>query len=355
MRKAAYQNTRATTAKTGTIDVNKLWSYKTNEDIFLQSTKLANAKNHGMMLLIDMSGSMSGSMPQVMEQVMHLVMFCKATNIPFDVYGFTSTNPDIDYAFQKANPGVCDLDNLSMPHICSSTFSKADFNDSLEHIYKRLTVRGWNHDLCKYEEWGSTPLNQALMVSTHLVKKFKAKHGIEKMNFITFTDGDANKISTYSDWSNNNLFRADRNSTVLNVDGNMITAKVGSRNVTSALLTNMQKKYGVNTIGFFMADSSSDWRQRLWIMADELNVYSEEYKNNANKEYRSNKCVHEQNVLGYKEYYLVKGGSNLSASEDDFEVKEDASNANIRTAFKKFAKSKKQNKVLLTKFGKAVA
>ena len=48
MRKAAYQNTRATTAKTGTIDVNKLWSYKTNEDIFLQSTKLANAKNHGM-------------------------------------------------------------------------------------------------------------------------------------------------------------------------------------------------------------------------------------------------------------------------------------------------------------------
>jgi len=355
MRKAAYQNTRATTAKTGTIDVNKLWSYKTNEDIFLQSTKLANAKNHGMMLLIDMSGSMSSSMGQVMEQVMHLVMFCKATNIPFDVYGFTSTNPDIDYAFQKANPGVCDLDNLSMPHICSSTFSKADFNDSLEHIYKRLTVRGWNHDLCRYEEWGSTPLNQALMVSTHLVKKFKAKHGIEKMNFITFTDGDANRISTYSDWSNDNLFRPDRNSTVLNVDGAMITAKVGSRSVTSALLTNMQKKYGVNTIGFFMADSSSDWRQRLWIMADELNVYSEEYKNNANKEYRSNKCVHEQNVLGYKEYYLVKGGSNLSASEDDFEVKEDASNANIRTAFKKFAKSKKQNKVLLTKFGKAVA
>ena len=355
MRKAAYQNTRATTAKTGTIDVNKLWSYKTNEDIFLQSTKLANAKNHGMMLLIDMSGSMSGSMPQVMEQVMHLVMFCKATNIPFDVYGFTSTNPDIDYAFQKANPGVCDLDNLSMPHICSSTFSKADFNDSLQHIYKRLNTKGWTHDLCRYEEWGSTPLNQALMVSTHLVKKFKAKHGIEKMNFITFTDGDANRITTYSDWSNDNLFRPDRNRTVLNVDGNMITARVGSRSVTSALLTNMQKKYGVNTIGFFMADSSSDWRQRLWIIADELNVYSEKYKTNANKEYRSNKCVHEQNVLGYKEYYLVKGGSNLSASDDDFEVKEDASNANIRTAFKKFAKSKKQNKVLLTKFGKAVA
>ena len=354
MRKAAYQNTRATTAKTGTIDVNKLWSYKTNEDIFLQSTKLANAKNHGMMLLIDMSGSMSGSMPQVMEQVMHLVMFCKATNIPFDVYGFTSTNPDIDYAFQKANPGVCDLDNLSMPHICSSTFSKADFNDSLEHMYKRLKTRGWG-DLCKYEEWGSTPLNQALMVSTHLVKKFKAKHGIEKMNFITFTDGDANRIFTRTDWSDDNLFRPDASGAVVNVAGSMVKSSIGSRSMTSSLLKNMEKKYGINTIGFFMADNNSDWRQRLWIMADALKTYYEDYKSKANREYRQNKCVHEQNVLGYNEYYLVKGGSNLSSDEDEFTVKEDATNANIRNAFKKFAKSKKQNKVLLTKFGKAVA
>ena len=354
MRKAAYQNTRATTAKTGTIDVNKLWSYKTNEDIFLQSTKLANAKNHGMMLLIDMSGSMVGSMPQVMEQVMHLVMFCKATNIPFDVYGFTSTNPDINYEFQKSNPGVVDLDSLSMPHICSSTFSKSDFMDSMEHMYTRLRQNGWG-DLCRYEEYGSTPLNQALMVSTHLVKKFKAKHGIEKMNFITFTDGDANRISTYSDWSNDNMFRPDRTGAVINVDGTMVKSRVGSRSMTSALLKNMTKKYGINTIGFFMADTNSDWRQRLWIMADELNKFSEEYKSGANKEYRINKCVHEQNVLGYNEYYLVKGGKNLETQEDEFAVADDASNASIRTAFKKFSKSKKQNKVLLTKFGKAVA
>ena len=35
MRKAATQWAKATTAKTGVIDVNKLYSYKTNEDIFL--------------------------------------------------------------------------------------------------------------------------------------------------------------------------------------------------------------------------------------------------------------------------------------------------------------------------------
>jgi hypothetical protein len=353
MRKAAYQYTRATTAKTGTINVNKLWSYKTNEDIFLTATNLANAKNHGMMLLIDMSGSMSGSMNQVMDQVMHLVMFCKATNIPFDVYGFTSTNRDVDYDWQKQNPGVVDLDNLSMPNICSSSFNKKDFIDSMEHMHKRATTRSSWGELCSYEEWGSTPLNQALMVSHHLVKKFKARHGIEKMNFITFTDGDANNISTYT--RSDAEIWPDRHNAVIQVDGTMIKTKTGSRVVTKSLLDNISKKYNTNNIGFFMADDNQHWRQRLWILANSLNKHSEEYKRDANKEYRQNKCVTVDNVLGYNEYYLVKGGKNLETQEDEFSVKDDASNANIRTAFKKFAKSKKQNKVLMTKFGKAVA
>ena len=39
MRKAGYRYTRAQTAKTGSIDVNRLWSYKTNDDILQQSNK----------------------------------------------------------------------------------------------------------------------------------------------------------------------------------------------------------------------------------------------------------------------------------------------------------------------------
>jgi hypothetical protein len=306
-----------------------------------------------MMLLIDMSGSMSGSMKQVMSQVMHLVTFCKATNIPFDVYGFTSTNPRINFEFQQKNPGVADLDNLSMPHICSSTFNKADFIDSMKHMHFRANTTGWGN-LCTFEEWGSTPLNQALMVSTHLVKKFKAKHGVEKMNFITFTDGDANRISTYSR-NDDNSYYPNRHTAIIEVAGTMIKTNTASRATTKSLLDNMTKKHGTTNIGFFMADDNSDWRQRLWILANEKNVGSEGYKIAANKEYRLNKCVTEENVLGYKEYYLVKGGKNLETNEDEFSVNEDASNANIRTAFKKFAKSKKQNKVLMTKFGKAVA
>lgn len=355
MRKAAYRYTRAQTAKTGRIDVNKLWSYKTNEDIFFTATKLADAKNHGMMLLIDMSGSMSNSMTHVMDQVAHLVMFCKSVNIPFEVYGFTSTNPDLDWDWVKDKELPFEIDSLSMPLICSSDLSKADFTESMRHIYKRATQRSYWRDLCKYEEYGSTPLNQALIVSHHLVKKFKRKHGVEKMNFITFTDGDANRIGVYNNQNYDNSVFPDRHNAIINVDGSRIKTSTHSRKMTKNLLLNMEKKYGCNNIGFFMADDASDWRQRLWIVSDELNMDSYKYRDDAGKEYRKNKCVHAEDVLGYAQYYLVKGGNHLSTDTDEFEVSEDASNANIRNAFKKFAKSKKQNKVLMTKFGKAVA
>ena len=174
------------------------------------------------------------------------------------------------------------------------------------------------------------------------------------MNFITFTDGDANRLYLYSDNGKNDIY-PDRHNAIINVDGSRVKTRTGPKNVTKNLLENMKKKYGTNNIGFFMADDASTWRQRLWVIADQLNVYSETYKAAANKEYRINKCVHAENVLGYSDYYLVKGGNNLATHENEFEVKEDASNANIRNAFKKFAKSKKQNKVLMTKFGKAVA
>ncbi len=117
----------------------------------------------------------------------------------------------------------------------------------------------------------------------------------------------------------------------------------------------MKKKYNTNNIGFFMADNAGEWKHRVWNVAEELHEDPYEYRTTAGKEYRKNKCLTANNVFGYHEYYLVKGGSNLDTQEDEFEVAEDASQASIRNAFKKFAKSKKLNKVLMTKFGKAVA
>ena len=90
LRKAAYQYSRSSIQKTGVINTNKLHAYKYSEDIFLKATKLANYKNHGMMLFIDFSGSMSENMGATIRQMLNLTEFCRMINVPFEVYAFTT-------------------------------------------------------------------------------------------------------------------------------------------------------------------------------------------------------------------------------------------------------------------------
>jgi hypothetical protein len=46
-------------ARTGVLDCSKLHSYKYNEDLFRKVTTLANGKNHGLVFVLDWSGSMT--------------------------------------------------------------------------------------------------------------------------------------------------------------------------------------------------------------------------------------------------------------------------------------------------------
>ena len=359
MRKAAVQWQKASTAKTGIIDVNKLFSYKTNDDIFLQTTRLHDAKNHGMMMLIDYSGSMSESLQHVLDQLIHLVLFCKKVNIPFEVYAFTTTNQSID-SWDLRNQGLLfdgdlDLDNLSMPLLISSKLKKPDFEKALTSLYLRSKIGGWSGRdiISNHEDWGSTPLDQALIMSHHLVKEFKSKNQVEKMNLVVFSDGESNGIRGYSD---NSIDKVPTNhgysSINIMVDGKLVKAE-GRKYTTKALLENLRSRYNINCIGFFMADNNRMFNTKV---DDIVGVtWAEDSRREAQKEYRKNKCVVRTNALGYNEFYLIKGGNQLATDDDEFDVNSDQTRGQMASAFKKYSKSKKQNKVLMTTFGRAVA
>ena len=366
-RKAAFRYQRATTAKTGRLDVGKLWSYKTSEDIFSQVTTLADAKNHGMIMLVDYSGSMANSMPYVMDQLLHMVHFCKAINIPFDVYGFTTQNSAFKYDettfTSQIQDGDLDMGDLSMPLVCSSSFNKKQFTDAIYHMYLRKADDYWGSraPLAKSEEYGGTPLDQALVVSHHLVKEFKNKHRVEKMNFVTFTDGDSGTMHAIQDEkmaSKKVSSRSYRGERIIIINKKRI--ELNSYRATQDLLQNMAKTLNVKTMGFFMADDAHHFRQRVGMLAqycDQDIYHNEDFRKECTKEFTKNKCIHKPNAFGYDNYYLLKGGKTLSAENGEFEEKvtEDMSDAQIRTAFKKFSKGKKTNKVLMTSIGQAVA
>jgi hypothetical protein len=70
MKKSATAYKRASTDKTGVIDPLKLKDYKFSDDIFKRLTILPDAKNHGMMMLLDWSGSMCDVIKQTVDQLM---------------------------------------------------------------------------------------------------------------------------------------------------------------------------------------------------------------------------------------------------------------------------------------------
>ena len=76
--------------KLNIIDPLKLHSYKYAEDIFKKMSNIPNQKNHGMIFLLDWSGSMQRHIKPTVEQLLNLVLFCRKINIPFSVYKFVN-------------------------------------------------------------------------------------------------------------------------------------------------------------------------------------------------------------------------------------------------------------------------
>jgi hypothetical protein len=369
MRKAAFRYTRAQTAKTGSVDVNRLWSYKTNDDIFARVTKLADSKNHGMMMLIDYSGSMTECMTNVMDQLLHLVVFCKTINIPFDVYGFTNSNPQLSQWLhledEGANYSIDQIESevhhggLSLPQVIASTLKKGDYEEALFHIYLRkvLAKREWGfyerYVLAPEEEYGSTPLNQSLIAAHRMVDKFKRNNNIDNMNFVVISDGDTNGISIVKNSKRDYTLTETYKGALVNIMGEHVKLEDTRKGGTQSLLENLQKKFGCTTIGFFLADGAHNFKYKIED-CDEETYYDSSNMRKYQKEYNKKKCVTFKDTLGYNEFYVLKS-KRLETDAEEFVTAEDASKGQLTTAFKKFSKSKKLNKTLLTNFGKAVA
>jgi hypothetical protein len=367
-KKAAHQWQYATTAKTGRIDVNKLHSYKISEDIFSQTTNLANSKNHGMFMLIDYSGSMAGVLSNVLDQLVHSIIFCKTVNIPFDVYAFT-TGGNHDYTSYR--DGDFQMDKLSMPQLIHSDLKKNDFELALKYLYARMECARGPHDYSIYdicEEWGSTPLNHALVCSHKLIKKFKAIKNLEKVNLMLITDGDTNRLSIIEDRSLADKKLPNTNSRYgydaeikTTIDGKKLTLAGRGVNGTKSLLQNLKKRYGVNVIGFYIADSRSDLNSAIFSSyrdqnkdANDWDTSFDKHKKIKLKERNKNKCIEYKNSKGYDNLYIVLD-KEFNTDEDEFEATSDQTKSQITRAFKKYSSSKKVNKSLMTKFGQAVA
>ena len=379
-RKSADAYARATVSKTGVLDCTKLHSYKYNEDLFKKITTLPDGKNHGLIFVLDWAGSMSTVLMDTIKQLYNLVWFCKKVQIPFQVFAFTNEwnrysqyDPNNSYIGHYSLPfehhevkdGQFIVDNqFAMLEFLSSDVKKKDLEHHMLNIWRTASVmdsRGrWNNDYFYQAPHGlslsGTPLNEALVSLNSLIPQFKKKTGVQKIQCITLTDGEAHPISFSKRFTDKdgNTWMGSRSSTHGSVfirDTNGKTHNCGDNyhELTGALIQQLRGRFtDVNFIGIRVLNKSesssfirrySDWDQ------DKVA--------NLQNQWRKTKSVMIENGGGYHAYFALS--SSALNSDDSFEVKEDATKSQIKAAFKKSLSAKKMNKKVLGQFMEYIA
>ena len=375
MKKSADQYARAATSKTGTLDMGALHTYKFNDDLFKKVTTLPGATNHGMVMVLDWSGSMCDNLKGTIEQLLQLVMFCRRTKIPFEVFAFTSCYTENGGFYNSG--GVVDVNygevtiskNMRLLNFFSSKMSAAEEEKMMHYLW--MIAKRYNRT---YEDWsttgypmsppekyglGGTPLNDAIIVLMDFLPKYKKASGVQKINTIFLTDGASNGMSGIKDTDcGHDHYQGFRR------DNLMIDPVTNKRyefdgygpNVTSMLLKALKGRVqGMNVVGFFLAGQGSKGaisRNTWWYILQGGSFTADR----AMAEMRKNKVVVLNESNGYDQYYILPGGGGLVVENDGLDDKLiGASKGKLKTAFAKSNKGRIQSRVLLNKFVGMVA
>jgi len=189
---------RATIAKTGILDMERMINYKWSEDIFRKNTILPEGKNHGLVILVDWSGSMANVMQDTVRQAIQMAMFCRMINIPFEVFSFStygetrdSLNYEDTFQWKDADGNPMKHSSLTMRNYLSSRMPKQKFYDACRRMSIMALSFDWGSPVPqrRSDHLGGTPLDDALYVLANWIPKYRAENSIEILNTLVISDG----------------------------------------------------------------------------------------------------------------------------------------------------------------------
>ena len=368
-KKAADSYARATTARTGVLDCSKLHTYNYNEDIFKKVTTLADGKSHGLIFILDWSGSMCDVMMDTLKQLYNLMWFCKKVSIPFEVYAFTNDYPLVTYN-NSGHPQIRDLpyekregllyiaEWFSMMNIFTSKTNLKEMEKQMKNFFRLAS------SFCRYGmlpipsglNLSGTPLNESMIALHQILPQFKKENKLQKVQCVVMTDGEAPPLKLHREiqrhWEHepfigtgtihSNAFLRDRKT------GNTYSLDCEWYEFTDILLRNLRDKFtDVNFIGIRVLqsrDATSFIRRYTGWGGKNFDRIQKIWK----KEKAF--AIHKS---GYHTYFGLSG--TVLSSDSDFDVDEGATKAKIKSAFVKSLKSKKMNKRVLGEFIELIA
>ncbi len=369
-KKAASAYARATTARTGVIDTSKLHTYKYNEDLFKKITSLPDGKNHGLVFILDWSGSMQHVLEDTLKQLYNLIWFCKKVHIPFDVYAFTNEwrmrtqevyRSELTEHYKAEEGMMCVNSEFALMNVLTSKVNIKELEHQMINIW-RLSNCFSNRYSCYYRYpdalvLSGTPLNESMVALHQILPKFQKENNVEKVQCIVLTDGEANYLPYHKkvnrSWEDDDFMgaRGINPQTCFLRDkkvGKTYKFQYGYHQFTATLLENLKDKFpSVNFIGIRVLQNKEGLRF--------ARMYHPEGSSESQKierDWRKTKSYTLKNA-GYDAYFVMS--STTLAQDDEFEVEENATKGQIKKAFVKSLKVKKLNKKVLGEFISLVA
>ena len=372
MRKAADAYKKSMSAKTGEIDMSRIHQYLLKDDIFKRATVIPDGKNHGVIMLVDWSGSMYDVIRETYEQTIVLTMFCRRVGIPHRVYAFTDAYRDknIDYrneADESERFKFQPKSGFRLIELFSDKMNKKDFfdgavvmNAQLESMcngrsyYYHGAGKGDRFEADYGQDYnyslGGTPLDESLMVIRDYIADFKHNYGIDKLQFVTLTDGQSFQLGCFP-YSDDKFFHDRR------TKNTYAYCKKGSRRGTDNLLKWIEQTTGVDTVGFFICKNSHrDFDSAVDMFSGEYQDW--DTKQDGYKVFRKEGgySVPTTEKSGYKEFYILNKRKMGIVSEDDtLDVQVGASKQALKGAMKRMGNNKMSQRKILQHFVKKVA
>jgi hypothetical protein len=355
MKKSATSYKRAKVAKLGQLNLNKLYAYKLKDDIFKQVMVMKEGKKHGMVFLLDWSGSMSNNIAETMEQVINLAMFCQKAQIPFQVFAFTDGYADNDYYstshVETNSNGFRVGYNFKLLELFSSKMTNAEFNSMIGVMLNRP----W-----RFRDYGlnGTPLEDAMLYMTSYLGKFKKNFQIEKMSLVTLTDGEGGTLQNSGRYTQDGYSYIDgERKRIKAILRDNITRKeypLGDCANTQlvALRSLISDRYDCKCIGFYISSITLNevrrfYKSNMTHIADKPHLLSTAM-HETHTSLKSNKYKVIENMPGYDEFYML--ASTKIHETDLSNVNSDMSAAAIARNLTKMFNTRKTSRVVLDKF-----
>ena len=401
MKKAAKAYSRTKQSKTGTIDTNKIHSYKFNDDVFRRLNIVPDGKNHGLVVILDMSGSMQSNYRGAMDQLICLTMFCRRVGIPHRIYGFTSAMsetagfnlqdrnttknnlrarianrlqkdfvcPDNEFDLVELfNEGMNLKDFNSMVGTLLMTASRYVYNDGDEFPIKNgyenpnrllngLLRPGYDMG---YFKLGGTPLNDAILVSRDLLKKFRKEKNIQIMNFVCITDGESN-CPQYYKMERGGIYHASVNSyqgrsnvtrIFIDEESKMQTTInfPDQSDITGMYARIVRQSQDATFVGFYIIGGAYDLRHIAYRY-----VKGAAENDKMQSQFKKEKAAVVPKMLNFDEFYLIQGGKNLQAQQAKFDAAQDLKKGQLARAFISAQNKRGASRAVLGRFIEKIA